>query len=225
MIRENDNKPQPMSKAPQPRRNPANAANKRRAYHSPIREKQAAETRERIIASGVRLVHGFKDWDWKNLNARAVALGAGVSERTVHRHFTSERKLRDAVLQRLVQESGIKLDSLRLDNYAQITEKLFRYLSTFASTPVAVEDPSLANIDAIRRGAVLAAVREATPDWSESEREIAAGALDLAWTPPSYDRLVAAWGLEPTRAIDTLTWLIKVLETAIRDGHKPDIST
>jgi AcrR family transcriptional regulator len=73
----------------------------RRRYDSPVRRQRAAETRERIIASGVELVHSFKSWDWAELTFRATAEGAGVSESTVYRHFANERELQDAVMGRL----------------------------------------------------------------------------------------------------------------------------
>ena len=197
---------------------------KRRRYHSPLREQQAAETRERIIAAGSQLVHGMGHWDWKNLTARAVAEVAGVSERTVHRHFTTERTLRDAVLQRLSEESGISLENLDVSNFADITAQLFQYLSSFAVAPAVVEDPSLASMDDQRRLALLEAVAKATPDWSEQDREIAAAVLDIAWNLPPYERLLAAWGLAPERAFTALTWLIQLIVDAIIAGRRPGIS-
>ena len=55
-------------------------ATQRRGYNSPVRRQQSAETRERIIAAGAELVHGFPAWDWKNLSAAAVGEHAGISE-------------------------------------------------------------------------------------------------------------------------------------------------
>jgi AcrR family transcriptional regulator len=212
-----------MSKAPASRRNTNDdtSAAARRRYHSPIREQQAAQTRDRIIAAGSRLVHELGDWDWKNLTARAVADIAGVSERTVHRHFATERTLRDAVLQRLAEESGVTLDNLGLDKFAENTARLFKYLSSFAVTPATVEDPSLASMDDQRRMALLAAVGNATPDWSDQDRETAAAVLDIAWHLPSYERLQAAWGFDSERAIGALSWLIDLVEEAIHEGRKP----
>ena len=196
------------------------SATKRRRYHSPLREQQAAETRERIIAAGSQLVHSLDEWDLKNLTARAVAEVAGVSERTVHRHFTTERALRETVLQRLAEESGISLDTLRVDNFAAATAQLFKYLSSFAVAPVTV-DPYLASMDDQRRMAVLAAVSSDTPGWSDHDRETVAAVLDIAWHLPIFERLQTAWGFDPERTIDTLAWLIELIEDAIRQGRRP----
>ena len=140
----------------------------KRRYNSPLRQQQAAATRERIVAAGAKLVHSYPAWDWTNLTAPAVGERAGVSERTVQRHFATERQLRDAVLQRMLEESGIALQDLELDHFADVTERMFAYLSSFAIAPEPVSDPSFASMDEYRRDALLNAVARATPGWAGS---------------------------------------------------------
>jgi len=57
----------------------------RRRYDSPVRRQQVAETRERIVAAGAELLHGFPIWNWRALTVRAVAERAELNERTVYR--------------------------------------------------------------------------------------------------------------------------------------------
>jgi len=194
----------------------------KRPYNSPLRRQQSARTRERIVASGASLVHSYTAWDWTNLTAQAVGERAGISERTVHRYFPTERKLRDAVLQRLYEESGVELDSLELDQFADVTARLFNYLATFSTTPATVDDPSLASMDRQRRDALVQSVARATPDWSDQDRENAAAVLDILWNQPPYERLITAWGFDNERATAAITWLIGLIEEAIRDGRRPD---
>jgi AcrR family transcriptional regulator len=80
-----------------------------------VRRERSAETRERIVEAGSTLVHELGSWDWRDLTVRDVAARAGVHERTVHRHFTTERDLRAAVLQRLIEEAGVTVEGMRLD--------------------------------------------------------------------------------------------------------------
>src|ERR1700683_2616023 len=75
-----------------------------RSYDGTLRREQAAVTRERIVVAGSELLHRGSIRDWKRLTVRAVAERAGVSERTVYRHFGNERGLSDAVMHRLEEE-------------------------------------------------------------------------------------------------------------------------
>ena len=97
----------------------------RRRYDSPVRRQQAADTRERIVAAGSALVHSYASWDWRELTFRAVAEQAGVSERTVYRHFPSERHLHDAVMDRLEREAGIAYEDVDLASLADVTARIF----------------------------------------------------------------------------------------------------
>ena len=104
----------------------------RRSYHSPARQQAAAATRERIIDAGTRLVREFTTWDLDELTFRAVAEHAQVSERTVYRHFPTERHLHDAIMSRLEDEAGIAYEDVALDNLAEVTARLFASLGRFA---------------------------------------------------------------------------------------------
>ncbi|HET8710263.1 MAG TPA: TetR/AcrR family transcriptional regulator [Spongiibacteraceae bacterium] len=195
----------------------------RRRYNSPLRQQQTADTKERIIAAGAELVHQLPAWDWTNITARAVGERAGISERTVHRYFPTERKLRDAVIQRMVQESGVSIGELKLDDFAGITKIMFSYLMSFAAQPLTtpVLDPSLATMDQIRCSALRNAIAQATPGWSERDRENAAAVLDIFWNLPPYERLIQVWGFDADRAVGLMTWLIGLVNEAIRNGKHP----
>ena len=208
--------------SPEARTAASEPAPRRRGYNSPVRRQQSAATRERIIAAGAELVHGFPAWDWKNLTAGAVGEQAGISERTVHRYFSTERMLRDAVLQRLVEESGVSLDGLELDNFAGVIARMFRYLSSFAVAPATQDDPTFASMDQQRRDALLGAVTRATPGWADRERETVAAVLDILWTLPPYERLITSWRFDDARAINAITWLIGLIEQSVRSGRRPD---
>jgi AcrR family transcriptional regulator len=203
------------------RKTPSRSA-PRRTYNSPLRQQQAAETRDRIVAAGARIAHRLPAWDWKDLTFKAVGDRAGVSERTVHRHFSSERKLRDAVLQQLVQESGVQLDGLELGDFAGVAAGVYRYLLSFKATaPTPIIDPTFAALDEQRRLALLGAVARSTPQWSASEREVAAAALDMLWNPYAYERLSTGWHFDAERATRAIDWVVGLVESAIREGQRP----
>ena len=195
----------------------------KRAYHSPKRQEQSQATRRRIIDAGAELVQGFRAWDWTNLTARAVGARAGVSERTVQRYFPTERQLRDAVLERMVEESGVDLAALSFGNFADVIQRMFTYLSSFAVAPEKQEDPSFADIDRYRRESLLKAVERAVPGWNGEDRTAVAAALDIFWNPPLYERLVEAWGLDADRAVGLISWLVTLIEQAVQAGERPGV--
>jgi hypothetical protein len=49
-----------------------------------------------------------------------------------------------------------------------------------------------------------------------------AGMLDVLWSVMSYERLVAAWELTPEQATTAITWVIGLIEAAVREGRAPE---
>lgn len=200
-------------------------ARERRRYDSPLRRQRAAETRERILAAGSALVHGFTTWDWRALTFRAIAEQAGVSERTVYRHFPTERGLLDAIMRRLEEEAGVCFDAIDLDEVSDLTARGFATLSSFAVSlwvPENPHHPTLVAEDQRRRDALLGAVVARTSDWSDVQRRMVAAMLDVLSNVPSYERLVAAWNLDADQTTRAITWSIDLLVEAIGRGDHPD---
>ena len=48
--------------------------------------------------------------------------------------------------------------------------------------------------------------------------------FDALWNVGTYERLVGEWGLDPDQAIGGITWVIDLVEGAIRAGHGPTIA-
>lgn len=194
----------------------------RRAYDSPVRRQQREATRDRIVAAGSSIAHELPSWDWRGLTFRAVAERAGVSERTVYRHFAGERHLHQAVMRRLEEEAGVRYEGLTLDDLPAVTARVFGSLASFAVAPtVAVDDPTFVDEDVRRRDALLAALVPATEGWSDDERRRVAGLLDVLWNLPAFERLVHAWALPADEATATVSWALEVLLDAVREGRRP----
>jgi len=186
-----------------------------------VRRQRAAETRERIVAAGATILHDHAVWNFDTLTVRSVAERAAVNERTVYRHFGTERELRDAVFARLEEESGLALEGLALDELQHFTRRVLQYVASFPLEPRSIRDPTLVAAHGRQREALLAAVRGANTGWSANDRTIAAAVLDVLWSVASYERLVADWDLDPEEAVAGVTWAIGLVETAIRQGGGP----
>ncbi len=168
-------------------------------------------------------MHEYRTWDWRDLTFRAVAERAGVGERTVYRHFPTERELHDAVMRRLEDEADISYDDVDLTNLTDTTARFFASLQRFTidesvRTP---SDPVFVGADERRRQALQRAVASAAPHWTPGQVRTVAGLLDVLWNLPSYERLVGAWRLSAAEASDSLTWLIDKVVAAIQSDDAP----
>jgi len=193
----------------------------RRRYESALRRERAAQTRERIVTAGAELLRGSSIRDWDGVTIRAVAERAGVNERTVYRHFANERALRDAVIYRLEQDAGIDLAQMQLEDVADVTARILRLVSAHPLDTRPPLDPTLVEASRRQHDALLGAVAERAPRWPAADRTIAAAIFDVLWAVGSYERLVADWKFDPQQAIRALTWVIGLVEDAIRDGRRP----
>jgi len=192
----------------------------RRAYDSPLRKAQFDETRTRILEAGSELAHRLSDWDWRKLTARGVAERAKVSERTVYRHFATERELQEAILRRLEEEAGISYEELRADELLQATASIFSSLPKFAATS-SVAGRSVSASALRRQTALLRVVDELNGELSETERQMVAAIVDVLWTPTFYEHLIAQWRLDSPAITRAASWALDVLARAVRDGSRP----
>lgn len=197
-------------------------SDERRRYDNKLRQAQSAETRARILTAGSQLAHRAKNWEWRELTVSAIAQQAGVSERTVYRHFATERQLHEALVRHLEVEAGVYYEGAQLNELGAITERVFTSLPSFAAPPVfGGRDPVFGSSDQRRRESLLRAIEKFTASWSEQERRMAAAMLDVLWSPTSYERLVTRWGFDTEAATRAVTQTIDVLTQTVRSGKRP----
>ena len=194
-----------------------------RPYRSRVREQKTAETRERIVRAGVGIVERLPAMDWSAMTFQAVADGAGVSKRTVFRHFATERELHDAVMQRFQERAGVSYEHVDLQSVAGVARRVFEAMSSFAVASWGTEpdDPTFTAMDRARGDALHGAVAAAAPDWSPEQRALAAGVLDVLWSPLSYERLVVHWGASSADAIKAIEWAIGLVVSRVESGRPP----
>jgi AcrR family transcriptional regulator len=193
----------------------------KRRYDNTRRRARANETRERIVTAGAELLRESSIRDWQGVTIRAVAGRAGVNERTVYRHFANERALRDAVMQRVEEAVGIDLGRLRIDGIGDAATRIFRHVAAYPRDRPPPLDATLAEAHRRQHEALEAAVAEHTAGWPEADRTLAAAMLDVLWAVSSYERVLRDWNLDSEEAIRGMTWVIRLLGDAIRDGERP----
>jgi AcrR family transcriptional regulator len=192
-----------------------------RPYDGTLRRERAAETRERILVAGSELLHRTSVRDWKKLTVRRVAERAGVNERTVYRYFGSERGLRDAVMHRNEQEAGIDLAGMELEHIATVATQIFEHVSRYPREPRTPLDPTLVAAKDRQQDALLAAIDAGAEHWPDEQRIVAAAVFDVLWSVAAYERLVVDWQIDHERAVEGISWVIGLVEGAVRDGRGP----
>ena len=192
-----------------------------RKYDSPVRRQRAGETRERIIDAGCRVLQHSSIRDWRALTIRGVADQAGVNERTVYRYFGNERGLRDAVMGRLEEQSGIELEGMQLGDVADIAGRIFAHVSSYPLRPKPALDATLADANLRQRKALVGALDDATTPWPDADRVAAAALLDVLWSVATYERLVSDWDMDAAAATRAVTWAIGLVADAVEHDRRP----
>jgi AcrR family transcriptional regulator len=200
---------------------PSQEARSSRPYDNTLRRTRAAGTRDRMVSAGCDLLQGASIRDWRGLTIRAVAERAGVNESTVFRHFGSERGLRDAVMHRLEQQAGIDLDKLTLDDVGDVAARIFDTVSAHPVDTRAPLDSTLAEAGRRQREALQNAVAPYTAEWPEPDREVAAAMFDALWGVGVYEHLAIDWQLDHASAVKGITWVIGLIDQAVRAGDRP----
>jgi AcrR family transcriptional regulator len=199
----------------------SSTARERRPYESPRRRQQVAETRERIITAGCELLHRSSIRDWRGITIRAVARAAGIHERTVYRYFANERELRDGVMNRLEQEAGIDLAGMDLSDIAEVAARILAQVSSYPREARSPLDPTLNEANRRQHQALYEATEEGAGGWSPSEVTSAAAMFDVLWSVATYERLIVDWEMDHERAVGTITWVISLLQAAVRQDRRP----
>jgi AcrR family transcriptional regulator len=203
---------------------PSEPERSRRAYDNTLRRQRAVETRERIVTAGIELLKNSSIRDWQGVTIRAVAERAGIHETTVYRNFVNERGLRDAIMDRLEEQSGIHVDELRLEDLPDTAAKIVRTISSHPMEPHPPLDPTLMKASQRQRASLLHALEGHTKAWTESEQTIAASMISALWDLATYEHLALDWDLTTDQAISGVSWVIQLIEQAIRSGDSPSDS-
>lgn len=195
---------------------------KQSKFDTPVRAQFFADVSERILTAGTELLRAEGAWDWREVTIRAVAKRAQVSERTVYRHFTNERGLQEAIIRRLNEVAGVPLDGFRLEAFPdQVIERIYKYLAPFSFKR---EFPKTAATKAEEmrwQKALRGAIEPYAQDWSETERRMATGLLDVLKSVEMYERLRDSWDLDTEDAMRAAKGLSNLLIEAIRQGGRP----
>jgi len=174
-----------------------NTAKRERKYHSPVREQQAGQTRERILDAARRLIlnNGFAD-----ATIEAISSEAGVAVPTVYAAFGSKRAIVQGLMERAAFSSGygeLVREAMRSDDpetrvryAARIARRIF---DSLRSESEVLRGATAVAPDFVREKERLRYERQAgliklLEEKSALRPELtAAAARDILWTLTSYE--------------------------------------
>lgn len=189
-----------------------------RPYHSPLREAQAAMTRERILMAA-------KDFLEQNaieaLTLRRTAELSGVSPPTVYAHFATMDDLVGAFFHWLKPRLGLDRPPTSLADLEAMPSRLFpRYEQYGALLCNLMHKPAWdrqRHADRDRRHAPwIDTMRAELPDLAPEALRRGALAVASCWTPTHWRWLRETGGFPPEAAVQVATWTIRSLIEALR---------
>jgi AcrR family transcriptional regulator len=197
----------------------------KRSYVSSVRASAAAETRERIIAAGARLLR--KDASIANFSLDVVAKAAGVTRLTVYNQFGSRRGLLEAVFDDIARQGGLfeLADVMALPDPRAALDRVVAIFCTFWAHDPAIgglnqaiaTDPEFG--DSLierneRRRELLTALVSRIAEKHTAKRAVR-DAVDLIFVLTGYPTFAA---LSPQRSTEEVCRLLQAACRAAVDG-------
>ena len=182
----------------------------KRTYRSELRAEQVEATRLRIIEAGVA---GFAPWA-AELPFDKVAERARVSERTVYRHFPTQRDLLQAVTAHIIACSGWDPDELNAENLGQRTARAFTYFGTLIESGEHQPEAQSPDTKALRSRRLETIERIVAPYTEGMDPELARGICAVfaeLVRVQVFRGMYEQWGLSGAEAGRAVEWAINAL--------------
>jgi AcrR family transcriptional regulator len=196
----------------------------RRTYDSPLRQQQALQTRELIVDALTGLL---EDRRTDEVTTKELARAAGVSERTVYRHFPDRLALVEALSARLEDKAGGAPGAPQTwDDLRSLAVSLMAMLE---ANHVEARAEALLNADPRRYSDetrehtarfrdVLAVT---APELDDGQQRAFAAVLRVLLSAQSWLRMREEHAIPGEASGPILVWAIDALLREVRDGHLP----
>jgi AcrR family transcriptional regulator len=192
--------------------------NPKRAYRSPLRQEQAAQTRERIFAAAMAYLETH---DIESLTLRQVAQLAGVSPPTVYAHFPTMDDLILAFFHWMKEGLGLDQPLPSLAELPSVPARRFplyerhaRLLFNLMNRPS--WDRARTNDSAQRHGVWLDGLRAEIPEASEAGLRLGGRAIFAFWSPTLWRWMKETCGFTPEECERVARWAVTTLAEALK---------
>jgi AcrR family transcriptional regulator len=193
-----------------------------RKYESQLRVQQAEDTRKRILEGAARLTL----LNVGRVTHAAVARSAGVSERTVYRHFATVADLHDAFT--TYQEQRFGRDEFRDFTIDELVPMYEGWLERIAGTEALdyvvreqKDPPFLVKSRRKRYARLERAIGELVPGATAMERRQLVLVFGALASPEVFRRAKVILRMNPEHVVPGPAWAMRVLIEALRKGDTP----
>lgn len=179
-----------------------NKKTRKTTYHSPLRERQANETRIRILEAFHAVI---KEEGHEAATFKAIASRAGVQESTVYRHFGNRAKLIKASFEFASAKDGRERWPETGETLLRTFEPTFEYMDANENL-IRADLHTLegrAFVELVREdriGSALKIAEDVAPDLTAPERMALAVAITLLYSGPTWETLKDLWQIEPGKS-------------------------
>jgi AcrR family transcriptional regulator len=201
-----------------------------RSYSSPLRERQAEQTRELLLDTLTELLDARRA---DEVTTRDLARTAGVSESTVYRHFPDRTALISGLTHRLgarmaTEPPGMSLESI--DDLPRLAEALGAVLDEHR---VEARAEALLNADPRQFSPETAhnteqfreLIARSFPELDERELAGIGAVVRVLLSSQAWLRMREEFGVPGSESGPIVAWVIELVIDALRRGDRPSAPT
>jgi len=182
-------------------------------YLSPLRQQYMAQTRERILDAAMAAI---RKEGIEALTIAQVAKDAGITDRTVYRHFQTREDLLKAAWQRMQARIGLSGFPQTVDSLLAAPAALFpRFQANEGVVRASMYSQAgrevRASANPERHKAMLACVAEALPNLDQASQRRRAAVIQMLGSSHGWACLKDYWGMDTEEAVRTATEAIAIL--------------
>jgi len=199
----------------------------RRTYESPLRERQAQQTRDEILdALGALLAEQAVD----EVTTKEIAREAGVSERTVYRHFPDRTALVEGLTARFLG-SGERVPTVpeRVEDLKSVAIEL---MSVLEAHHIEAQAEALLNADprrftsrtSLHTTQFRQLVADGHPELDVGQQQSVAAIVRTLISAQTWLRMRAEFDIDGDASGPIIAWVIDAMMHEIERGNPPPAS-
>lgn len=197
-----------------------------RPYSSPLRERQAQQTRDLVLDTLTDLLETHRA---DEVTTRDLARAAGVSERTVYRHFPDRQALLGGLSDRLLHLTGSGPPGGPIESVDDLSRVAVQVMAGLDEFHVAARAEALFNADPRRFSLAtrentelfLQVFSRAFPDLDAREVVRIVAVIRCLLSSQAWLRMREEFGVPGVESGPTVAWVLDTIFDALRRGARP----